>query len=87
MSEIAESPSKPRAVRTLDLDLLRTFALVVETGGFTRAGLRIGRSQAAVSIQIQKLEDQVGQRLLQRDPRGVALTAKGEAFNLLPADA
>lgn len=72
------NPDGEAAPRTLDLDLLRSFVAVVESGGFTRAGARLGRSQAAVSLQIQRLEDQVGQRLMQRDPRGLTLTDPGE---------
>ncbi|MGJ4748956.1 LysR family transcriptional regulator, partial [Leptospira sp. SA-E8] len=40
----------------LDIDLLRTFASVVDTGGFGRAGTRVHRSQSTVSQQVRKLE-------------------------------
>lgn len=64
----------------LDLDLLRTFVTVNEVKSFTRAGERLGRSQSAVSLQIRRLEDQVGRPLLSRDPRHVVPTIEGEAF-------
>jgi DNA-binding transcriptional LysR family regulator len=64
----------------LDLDLLRSFVAVVEAGGFSHACERIGRSQSAVSMQIQRLEDTVGQPLLVRQPRSVAPTQAGEAL-------
>ncbi|WP_421016137.1 LysR family transcriptional regulator [Klebsiella michiganensis] len=48
----------------LDIDLLRAFVAVVETGSFSRAGERIGRSQSAVSMQIKRLEQSIGKRLL-----------------------
>jgi DNA-binding transcriptional LysR family regulator len=64
--------------RTLDIDLLRSFASVAETGALSRAASRIGRSQAALSMQMKRLEDLVGQPLLTRTGRGVVLTVQGE---------
>ncbi len=64
----------------LDIDLLRTFSAVAETKNFTRAGARLGRSQSAVSLKIQRLEQQVGAELFVRDRRRVVLTAQGEAL-------
>lgn len=64
----------------LDLDLLRTFAVIADVRSFTRAGARLGRSQSAVSLQVQRLEAQLGKALLSRDPRHVVLTREGEAF-------
>jgi len=43
----------------LDIDLLRAFVTVVDTGSFTRAASLLGRSQPAVSLQIRLLEDQL----------------------------
>jgi DNA-binding transcriptional LysR family regulator len=62
----------------LDLDLLRTFASVVDTGGFGRAGMRVHRSQSTVSQQVRKLEEVTGKQLLLRDRSGVTLTDDGE---------
>lgn len=64
----------------LDLDLVRAFVTVAEARSFTRAGERLGRSQSAVSLQMQRLEDRLGVALLSRDPRHVTLTPGGEAF-------
>lgn len=65
----------------LDLDLLRSFVAVVDTGGFTRAAERVHRSQSTVSQQIRRLEQDVGRRLLERDRTGAAvLTAEGEVL-------
>lgn len=64
----------------LDLDLLRSFVAVVDAGGFSRAAERLRRGQSTVSLQIQRLEDQVGAVLLQRTPRHLSLTAVGEAI-------
>ena len=64
----------------LELNLVRSFVAIAEVRSFTRAGERLGRSQSAISLQIRRLEDQIGCRLLSRDPRHVVLTAGGEAF-------
>jgi len=69
----------PRDVN-LDLDLVRTFVTVAETGSFTRTGERLGRTQSAISLQVRRLEESLGGRLLVRDPRRVSLTEAGEAF-------
>ena len=63
---------------TLDIDLLRSFAVVAETAALSRAAERVGRSQAALSMQMKRLEDTVGQTLLTRTGRGVLLTVQGE---------
>jgi DNA-binding transcriptional LysR family regulator len=62
-----------------DLDLLRTFVAVSETQSFTQAGLRCGRTQSAISLQIRRLEEALGATLLERSPHRVRLTAQGEA--------
>lgn len=62
----------------LDIDLLRTFVLIAEGRSFTRAAERVGRTQSAVSLQVQRLESLVGQRLFDRTKGGgVELTAQG----------
>jgi len=61
----------------LDPDLLRAFVLIVEGGSFTRAAERVGRTQSAVSMQIRRLEETLGQPLLMRTPRGVQPTPQG----------
>ena len=64
--------------RTLDIDLLRSFAVAAETAALSRAAERVGRSQAALSMQMKRLEDLVGHSLLTRTGRGVLLTVQGE---------
>ncbi|WP_353229054.1 LysR substrate-binding domain-containing protein [Novosphingobium sp.] len=64
--------------RTFDLDLLRCFVTIAETGSFTRAGDRLGRTQSTVSLQIKRLEDQIGRAVFARSPRSMALTPEGE---------
>lgn len=53
----------------LDVDLLRTFVAITESGSFTAAAEIVGRTQSAVSLQVRKLEDQVGHALFLRDTR------------------
>ena len=64
----------------LDISLLRTFVLGVESGRFSEAADRVGRSASAVSLQMRRLEAQVGARLLERQGRRVVPTAEGERF-------
>jgi DNA-binding transcriptional LysR family regulator len=63
---------------TLDTDLLRTFVAVVDHNGFTRAAERLFLTQSAISAKIRRLEEHVGQALLARSTRSMALTAAGE---------
>ncbi|WP_331374984.1 LysR family transcriptional regulator [Sinorhizobium chiapasense] len=61
----------------LDSDLLRTFLAVADTGNLTKAADSVGRTQSAVSMQIKKLEDALGDTLFDRHSRGVVLTRQG----------
>jgi DNA-binding transcriptional LysR family regulator len=62
----------------LDIDLLRSFVAIAETGVLGHAAARVGRTQSALSMQMQRLEGVVEQPLLFRTGRGVTLTAAGE---------
>lgn len=61
----------------LQLDWLRAFVATVDAGSLTAAGLRVHRSQSALSMQIAKLEQAVGQPVLVRTPRRLDLTPAG----------
>ena len=61
----------------LESDLLRSFLAVADTGSVTVAAGRVGRTHSAVSLQIKRLEDSLGQPLFARLPRGVELTPRG----------
>ena len=65
-------------LRTLDLDLLRCFATIADSGSFTRAGDRLGRTQSTVSLQVKRLEEQLGRPVFERTPRVIRLTPEGE---------
>ena len=62
----------------IDPDLLRTFSLIVREGSFTRAASCVGRTQSAVSMQVQRLETLLGRQLLMRSKGGsVQVTPHG----------
>jgi DNA-binding transcriptional LysR family regulator len=64
-----------------DLELLRTLVFIAEEASFTKAAERIGRTQSAVTLQIQKLEGQIGRPLVVRSKGGpVELTPEGRSL-------
>lgn len=65
-------------MKNLPTDLLRAFVTVVELGGFTPAADWLGRSQPAVSLQIKRLEQLVGQTLLIRSGQQLELSRAGQ---------
>ncbi|MCD7059236.1 LysR family transcriptional regulator [Pelagibacterium xiamenense] len=64
----------------LDLDQLQTFCAIADCGSFTEAAKRVYKTQSAVSMQIKRLEERLGQPLFARDGRRVALTTEGEGL-------
>ncbi|WP_429818117.1 LysR family transcriptional regulator [Ensifer sp. B1-9] len=66
----------------LDIGLLRAFVVTAECGSVSGAAQRLARTQAAVSMQLRRLEDDLGARLLNRSTRGMDLTEAGHV--LLP---
>ncbi len=67
----------PFPVMPLDLSALRTFLAIAETRTFEQAGIRVGRTQPAVSQQMRRLEAQAGARLFRRRGRSSELTEAG----------
>ncbi|MFO7840149.1 MAG: LysR substrate-binding domain-containing protein [Desulfosalsimonadaceae bacterium] len=64
----------------LDINLLRAFVAVAECRSFTRAASRLNRTQSAVSMQVRRLEQNMGRFLLVRHKGGVRLTDSGEVM-------
>lgn len=64
--------------RNLDLTALRSFVTVADTGGVTRAAAALNLTQSAVSMQLKRLEESLGQALLDRSARTIGLTSAGE---------
>ncbi|MCX6013033.1 MAG: selenium metabolism-associated LysR family transcriptional regulator [Chloroflexi bacterium] len=62
----------------MNLDYLRTFIEVVKTGNFSEVAKKLNISQPAVSFQIQKLEADLGIRLMDRNQKKVILTDAGK---------
>jgi LysR family transcriptional regulator, glycine cleavage system transcriptional activator len=60
------------------LTALRAFAATAELRSFSQAARVLNVTPAAVAQQVRALEDQLGRALVQRDGRGVSLTADGE---------
>ncbi|QUQ65204.1 LysR family transcriptional regulator [Kutzneria sp. CA-103260] len=63
-----------------DLRLVRYFTVVAEHGHFGRAAEELHVAQPSLSRQIQRLEHDLGTRLLDRTPQGTRLTPAGEVF-------
>jgi LysR family transcriptional regulator, low CO2-responsive transcriptional regulator len=64
----------------MDFDQLVTFLEVAKLGSFSRAGQKVFRSQSAVSAQIRQLEQEYGDRLLDRSGKDVTLTPAGRVL-------
>lgn len=64
----------------LPTDLLRTFITVIEVRSHTKAAELLNRSQPAVSLQIKRLEDMVGYKLIRQKGRTMHVSEKGEAL-------
>lgn len=64
----------------MDLRHVRYFVAVYEEGSFSRAAARENCTQPGLSVQVQQLERILGQRLFNRNPRGVTATLAGRHF-------
>jgi DNA-binding transcriptional LysR family regulator len=62
----------------MNIDHLKTFREVVKLGSFSEVAKKLSITQPAVSFQIQKLEQQLGVRLIDRTQRAISLTAAGK---------
>jgi DNA-binding transcriptional LysR family regulator len=80
MSDDALPSAQARPGPDLDLRLVRYFTVVAEQLNFARAAEELHVAQPSLSRQIQRLEDALGVRLLERTAKGSRLTAAGAAF-------
>lgn len=67
-------------MKNLSMDLLRAFVTVVEFNSFTKAGELLGRSQPAISLQINRLEGILDETLLVKDGKNLILSDVGETI-------
>jgi len=77
---IARAPhiDPERLAREMNWNLLRTFVVLAESGSITEAAERLRLKQPSVSVALKKLEDRLGQRLIDRSPGRFALTEAGQ---------
>ena len=66
--------------RNFDMDVLRSLAALADQGTLAQAATRVGRTQAALSLQMRKLEAQAGEPLFRRDARKLELNDAGEVL-------
>jgi len=71
--------------RDLDLNLLRVFAVVADSGSVTAAAGRLYLTQPAVSAALRRLRTTIGTPLFVRSGRGLALTSRGERLRAVVA--
>lgn len=62
----------------LDIDQLKTFVAIVDSGSFTRAADVVHKTQSAVSMQMRRLEERIGKALFVKDGRSNKLSEDGE---------
>jgi DNA-binding transcriptional LysR family regulator len=65
---------------TLDVESVQAFVAIADHQSFTRAARMLGTTQGAMSVKLKRLEERIGQRLVERTPRSVRLSAQGAAF-------
>lgn len=65
-------------MQRMELYQLKTFVAIAQEGSLTRAAERVFTSASAVSAQLKALEDELGVKLFERTPRGMALTESGQ---------
>jgi DNA-binding transcriptional LysR family regulator len=65
-------------MQTLDLAIMRTLLAAVESGSFAGAARKVGRSESAVSLQLKRLEEQIGEPVFLRAGKQMTLTGTGK---------
>lgn len=67
-------------MKDIDISLMRSFVAVARAGTIRGGAQKIGRTQSAVSLQMQRLEALLGEQVFHRSGSGVTLTVSGERF-------
>ncbi len=68
----------PNRLQNLDLGTLRSFVTIAESGSMTRAAGRLFMTQSAISMQIKRLENNLGMSVFDRSSQGMSTTTEGE---------
>jgi LysR family transcriptional regulator of beta-lactamase len=76
----------PFNISSVSLSALRAFEAAARHLSFTRAGLELSVTQAAISHQVKALEERLGLELFRRTPRGLVLTDEGRALMVPVSD-
>jgi LysR family transcriptional regulator of beta-lactamase len=76
----------PFDISSVSLSALRAFEAAARHLSFTRAGLELSVTQAAISHQVKGLEERLGLELFRRTPRGLVLTDEGRALMVPVSD-
>lgn len=66
----------------LSIEFLKTFLVAIEAGSFTQAAAAVHRTQSAVSMQMKRLEEEIGKPLFVRNRKMLALTGADELLLL-----
>lgn len=62
----------------IPIELLRSFICILDAGSFTKAAARLNLTQPAISAQIKRMQNLIGEELFQKEGVGIVLTEKGE---------
>jgi len=65
---------------TLDVESVEAFVTIADFQSFTKAAYALGSTQGAISVKLKRLEERLGQKLIERTPRLVRLSAQGAVF-------
>ncbi|NIB39045.1 LysR family transcriptional regulator [Pseudomaricurvus alkylphenolicus] len=68
-------------MKNLPTDFLRSFVTVAQCGSYTQCAEQLGRTQPAISLQIRRLEEIVGEKLFARHGNQLSLTAAGRSLH------
>lgn len=64
-------------MKNLSIDFLRSFVTIAQTGSYTACAEKLKRTQPAISLQIKKLEEIVGEKLIVREGNKLSITMAG----------
>ncbi len=75
-----QNPEPSSSPTSFDLNAMSTFVILAREKSVSSAATALGLQKSTVSRQLEKLEEKLGARLMQRSARGVSLTEAGDVF-------